>query len=251
MAAALMMMGMGMSSCSNNDEITEVEQAPEKVQLTLTASFDMGGETRAVWDADGVTPKFASNDKVGVYSDANPSVTPLEVVFDNGKAIITGMVVPSATYHLVFPYKYNTTYDSGTKKISGFDTFRSNSDMYPKYALHYAMTNGSETEVTFKPLCAILKGAGNVESTNQIGIKSSISSNPKITVDGEGGATVEAELQTNSDPFKKFVSLLTNTGNIITYRPVAPGEVELIKGDTNGQTKKATVVAGKIYTVAP
>ena len=122
MAAALMMMGMGMSSCSNDDVINEVEQAPKKVQLTLAASFDMGGETRADWD--GLKPKFVSGDKVGVYSDATSDVTALDVTIDgDGNATISGLVDPATEYHLVFPYQAGTTYNSGTKKITGFADF--------------------------------------------------------------------------------------------------------------------------------
>lgn len=254
LAAALMMMGMGMSSCSNDDVINEVEQAPKMVQLTLTASFDMGGETRAVWDADGVTPKFASGDKVGVYSDANPNVTQLTVAFDNGKAIITGMVEAATTYHLVFPYKSGTTYNSGTKKITGFDKFGYGQwGAYPPTALHYAMTTGSETEVTFKPLCAILKGATGVSNNaDKIYIKSAKSKTPVITVDGTGGASVDASVDEPTNPFVAAYMVTTTSAANVKYYAVAPGSVTLVKGTSGSNvTKQATVEAGKIYNVAP
>lgn len=253
MAAALMMMGM--SSCSNEDVITEVEQVPEKVQLTLTASFDMGGETRAVWDADGITPKFADGDKVGVYSDNSASVEPLDVTVDgDGIATLTGSVTPATTYHLVFPYKAGSTYDSGTKKISGFANLSFDQwGRYPKTALHYAMTNDTEANITFQPLCAMFKGAAGVSNdADKIYIKSAKLKAPVITVDGTGSATVDASVDEPSNPFSSNY-MLTSTGPTnIKYYAVAPGSVTLVKGTSSSNTTKtATVVAGKIYNVAP
>lgn len=252
MAAALMMMGMGMSSCSNEDVITEVEQAPEKVQLTLTASFDMGGETRAAWD--GVTPKFETGDQVGVYSDNSASVEPLDVTVDgDGIATLTGSVTPATTYHLVFPYRAGSTYNSGTKKISGFaDLYFKGFDYYPETALHYAMTNVIEGNVTFQPLCAIFKGATKVvDDANKIYIKSAKLNAPVITVDGTGSATVDASVDEPTNPFASRYMVSTNN-NYKRYYAVAPGSVTLVKGTSDSNvTRTETVEAGKIYNVAP
>lgn len=252
MAAALMMMGMG--SCSNEDVITEVEQAPEKVQLTLTASFDMGGETRATWDEDGITPKFATGDQVGVYSDNSATVEPLDVTVDgDGIATLTGSVTSATTYHLVFPYKAGSTYDSGTKKISGFDNlYWEGFDGYPTTALHYAMTNVIEGNVTFQPLCAIFKGATKVvDAADKIYIKSAKLNAPVITVDGTGSATVDASVDEPTNPFVSRYMVSTNN-NYKRHYAVAPGSVTLVKGTSSSNvTRTATVEAGKIYNVAP
>ena len=103
MTAALMM-GMSINSCSNDDVITEIEQSAQKVQLTFSVSFDMEGETRAVWD--GLKPKFVTGDMVGVYSENSATAEPLSVKVDVlGKATLSGTVTAATTYHLVFPYK--------------------------------------------------------------------------------------------------------------------------------------------------
>ena len=254
MAAALMMMGMGMSSCSNEDVITEVEQAPEKVQLTLTASFDMGGETRAAWDGDGKTPKFETGDKVGVYSDNSATVEQLDVTVDGDIATLTGSVTPATTYHLVFPYKAGSTYDSGTKKISGFDNlYYGQWGEYPKTALHYAMTNDTEANITFQPLCAIFKGAtAATAAEDKIYIKSAKLNAPVITVDGTGSATLDASVEAGTNPFlAKYQVSTTSAANVRCFA-VAPGSVTLVKGTSSSNvTKTETVVAGKIYNVAP
>lgn len=253
MAAALMMMGMGMSSCSNEDEITEVEKAPKKVQLTLTASFDMGGETRAAWDTDGITPKFENGDQVGVYSDNSDSGEYLTASVDgNGIATLTGTVTEASTYHLVYPYKSGSIYNSVTKEITGFANLSYKQwGGYPN-ALHYAMTDDTEANVTFIPLCAILKGLGTASTdADKIYIKSARTKSPVITVNGDGSATVAASVDEPTNPIIAMY-LVTNTNvNNVKYYAVAPGSVTLIKGSASGPTKTATVEAGKIYTVAP
>lgn len=251
MAAALMMMGMGMSSCSNEDVINEVEQAPKKVQLTLTASFDMGGETRATWDAEGITPKFATGDQVGVYSDNSASVEPLDVTVDgDGIATLTGSVTPATTYHLVFPYRAGSTYNSGTKTISGFARFAAtNWGNYPTTALHYAMASSSDASVSFIPLCAILKGEQISEASKKTSVSSAKLSSPVITVNGTGDATVDATVFSVASGNSSY--LINNTAGGTRYIPVAAGSVTLMYYNNTSKTKTESVVAGKIYTVTP
>lgn len=251
MAAALMMMGMGMSSCSNEDVINEVEQAPKKVQLTFIATFDMGGETRAAWKADGITPEFSTGDKVGVYSDANPDVVALDVTVDGaGNATISGLVEPATEYHLVFPYRAGSTYNSGTKTISGFAMFDSmNWGNYPPTALHYAMASSSDASVSFMPLCAILKGEQVSDFSKRTYVSSAKLSAPVITVDGTGGATVDATVYPVAPGNTSY--LINNIVGGTRYIPVAAGSVTLTNFEDNTKTKTASVVAGKIYTVTP
>lgn len=254
MAAALMMMGMGMSSCSNNDEITEVEQAPKKVQLTLTASFDMDGETRAVWGTDGLTPKFERYDQVGVYSDNSASVEHLMVttVDGAGNATLTGSVTAATEYHLVFPYQAGTTYDSSSKKITGFanfqkETYQSGYTRYPSTALHYFKVTSSTTTASFKPLCAILKISGE-NNPAPVYIASANITNPVIKIEGYGHATVEAEQKRFNDSESMDCLLHPGQGDIICF-PVAPGQVELKPGLTDHRSKSGAVRPGKIYNV--
>lgn len=261
MAAALMMMGMGMSSCSNNDEITEVEQAPKKVQLTLTASFDMGGESRAVWD--GLKPKFSFGEKVGVYSDNSASVEQLVVttVDGAGNATLTGSVTAATEYHLVFPYKAGTTYNSGTKQITGFAEFTKQTlyGIYPSTALHYVKVTGSATEATFKPLCAILRTAYDEakEMMEQVKVFVRVANvtSPEINITNEG-ATVTAGTKTFNLPADNMMefNMSPNENDRIICWPVAPGTVTLTKDvstDLSGpfRVKTGTVYPGKIYNI--
>lgn len=255
MAAALMMMGMGMSSCSNNDEITEVEQAPKKVQLTLTASFDMGGESRAVWD--GLKPKFVTGDKVGVYSDNHDTAEPLDVTVDgDGNATLTGSVTAATEYHLVFPYKEGTTYNKSAspKTITGFDNFAIQkyindpyaAPTYPSTALHYVKVTSLSTTASFKPLCAILKCSCPDEDPEdkQAYIRLALITSPVINITNDGAEVVAT--QKNCEGQNDYT--LSNGGNT-TYFPVAPGSVTLASEKSGGKTKTGNVVAGKIYNI--
>lgn len=265
MAAALMMMGMGMSSCSNDDVINEVEQAPKKVQLTLAASFDMGGETRADWD--GLKPKFVTGDKVGVYSDATSDVTALDVTIDgDGNATISGLVDPATEYHLVFPYQAGTTYNSGTKQITGFADFTKQiyygysweTNTYPSTALHYVKVTGSATEATFKPLCAILRTAYDEAKGRrdqvEVYVRVANVTSPVINITNEG-ATVTATAKTFNHPDVNMTqfSMSPREDETICW-PVAPGTVKLTQDylddlDAPFGVKTGTVSPGKIYNI--
>lgn len=249
MAAALMMMGMGMSSCSNDDVINEVEQAPKKVQLTLTASFDMGGETRAVWD--GLKPKFQVGDKVGVYSDNQSTAQYLTVQsVDASGATLTGEVTEATEYHLVFPYKENTTYNKSAspKKITGFADFALQQNAYPSTALHYAKLTSLSNKASFKPLCAILKCSVELEEMDKMAyIRSAQILSPVINITNDG-AEVGADIKDVTDADDQFAYWLSSEGNTM-YFPVAPGSVTLSDSYTGGMTKTATVAVGKIYNI--
>lgn len=248
MAAALMMMGMGMSSCSNDDEITEVEQAPKKVQLTLTASFDMGGETRAVWD--NLTPKFQNNDKVGVYSDNSGTVEYLTASVDgDGNATLTGEVTAATEYHLVFPYKEGTTYNKSAspKTITGFADFALQENAYPSTALHYAKLTNLSTTASFKPLCAILKCSCPTEEdfeNKRAYIRLAQITSPVINITNDGAEVVATQKNCNEQNGYKL-----NCLEATSYFPVAPGSVTLASEWSNGDTKTATVDVGKIYNI--
>ena len=250
MAAALMMMGMGMSSCSNDDVINEVEQTPKKVQLTLTASFDMGGETRAVWDTDGTTPKFSVGDKVGVYSDNQSTAQYLTVQsVDASGATLTGEVTEATEYHLVFPYKESTSYNKSAspKTITGFADFALQQNAYPSTALHYAKLSSLSTKASFKPLCAILKCSRTTDFEDMLKsayIRSAQILSPVINITNDGAAVVA----TIKDCERQNGYQLNNSGNT-TYFPVAPGSVTLSSDWSGGMTKTATVAVGKIYNI--
>lgn len=258
MAAALMMMGMGMSSCSNDDVINEVEQAPKKVQLTLTASFDMGGETRAVWD--GLKPKFEVGDQVGVYSDNQSTAQCLTVQsVDASGATLTGEVTEATEYHLVFPYKEGTIYNKSAspKTITNFDNFAkqkyysSGTPTYPSTALHYVKVTSLSTTASFKPLCAILKSAWDNGKDRDKQTKAYIGSakitSPVIKITNEG-VTVDATVKEFINTEQTACNLQPSEREIICF-PVAPGTVTLKKVLWEPRSRSADVVAGKIYNV--
>jgi len=246
-AAAMMMMGIGVSSCSNeNDAIDSVEQNTKK-QMTFTVSFATDADSRAVWNNR--TPKFEVNDQIGLYSVSNTTAVPFEVtaVDAAGNATITGTANMASEYHLVFPYKSNTTYSSETDQITGFDDFNYTSgsqNIYPTKALHYAKATDGATSVTFKNLCAILYvGGPNANIEPDYGdcfyIKTVNRKNPVIHTTGEGCPKVTATADVEND-----VQLDGET-KCYYYFPVAPGDASFKR--SNGNVKNISVSAGKIY----
>lgn len=247
MAATLMMMGIGMSSCSNeNDAIDNIEQNTKK-QLTFTVSFTNDAATRAVWETS-KKPKFVVGDKIGVYSANNLTAVEFTVteVDASGNATISGTANVASEYHLVFPFKAGTTYNTSTGDISGFDDFgvTSNNDRnslgtYPTKALHYAKATGGATSVTFQNLCAILKVSYPNFGTMDAFIVDTVNGkNPVIHTTGEGSPKVTA---TENNP---YTLLLSEAG--VHYYPVAPGNVTVVIYYTS-EAKTFPVVAGKVY----
>lgn len=239
-AAALMMMGMGMSSCSNdNDAIDNIEQNTKK-QLTFTVSFTDDAQTRAVWETT-KKPKFEVGDKIGLYSANDLTAVEFEVaaVDASGNATISGTANTASEYHLVFPYKANSTYNTENGQISGFDNFTqewpdNGVTKYPATALHYAKATGSAASVVFQNLCAILKVKKNGEMMT---IRQACYKNPIIYTTGDGSPKVTATSARGS--------MVLSGQNGDMYLPVAPGSVTV--SWMSEQT--ITVVAGKVYTL--
>ena len=257
MAAVLIMIGMDVSSCSNENDIKDVETSSKKIQLTLTASFEAvdGGSSRAVWDTS-VKPKFQVGDKIGVYSTNQTTAEPITVtaVDNTGNATLNGTVTAASEYHLVFPYKAGTTYDTSTGDISGFDDFNvttSTNDgsfgTYPTTALHYAKTT-SGNSIFFYNLCAILKvcnpNTDYYNNNDDFLITFAYVGNPIIHTTGT--AYVTATYKSLDVYLRAHDDDENSTTTYYHYYPVAPGNVTIVSTISN-ERKTATTVANKIY----
>ncbi len=191
LAAFLMMMGLGLSICSNDDDNQGIEKPAKMVKMTFTASFATNPATRVTWD--GPKPKFTKGDKIGVYSSENTNVQELEVISVDdisGSAVISGFATPASEYHFVFPYKASTTYNTENGEISGFSDFAVVDNEYSTTALHYAKVASGNTSVAFQNLCAIEKLQCSVEEEiHENYIEASIL-NPVICTKGVGSPKV-------------------------------------------------------------
>ncbi len=171
LAAALTVMGCGMSSCSNNaeDVIEQNEQAPEVTKLVFTVA--QGAETRATWGGtNGRTPMFEEGEKVSLFSEYNDNVE-LTAHVSGGTVTLEGTGVADTDLYFVHPYcatahmadgKITSTEDAEPYYIE-YDIYKLNLstigvDTYPANALSLAKsTDGGASAISFKGLMAILK----------------------------------------------------------------------------------------------
>lgn len=173
LAAALTVMGCGMTSCSNDaeDVIEQNEQGQKVTKLVFTVAQE--AQTRAEWGGtNGRTPMFENNDKVSLFSAHNDNVE-LTAHVSGGTVTLEGEGTSGDTeMYFVYPYcatakmtdgKITSTdnaapyyidgEDGGTVKIGTIGV-----NKYPANALSLAKSNdGGASAITFKGLMAILK----------------------------------------------------------------------------------------------
>ena len=204
LAAALTVMGCGMTSCSNNaeDVIEQNEPAPKVTKLVFTVAKD--AQTRASWD--GYTPVFDDCDEVSLFSENNNNVK-LTAHVDGSTVTLEGEGNSGDTdLFFVYPYDANATMSAGMITSSGdaapapyyydgddsevdFGTIGIGVGKYPANALSLAKSDdGGISPITFKGLMAILKYTPSATKTGYIGIPGcddhdSFAPYGKITID--------------------------------------------------------------------
>lgn len=184
LAAALTVMGCGMTSCSNNaeDVIEQNEQAPKVTKLVFTVAKD--AQTRASWD--GYTPVFDNGDEVSLFSENNNNVKLTAHVDGSTVTLVGEGNSGDANLYFVYPYDANATMSAG--KITSTDTDSPynyllngygimsreiGANKYPANALSLAKsTDGGATALSFKGLMAILKFTPLSDRTGSIRVGS-------------------------------------------------------------------------------
>lgn len=165
-AAALIAMGCGMSSCSNEAEVTEkTEQAPKLTKLVFTVAQD--AQTRASWD--GKTPVFDDGDEVSLFSENNDNVKLTAYVDGAGNVTLEGEGTSGDTdLYFVYPY-YEERVSFFEGEINGDDVEYSSPynfeneiypsvNKYPSKALSLAKsTDGGANAIRFQGLTTIIK----------------------------------------------------------------------------------------------
>ena len=172
LAAALTVMGCGMTSCSNDAEdiIEQNEQAPKVTKLVFTVAND--AETRATWGGtNGRTPMFEEGETVSLFSDNNDNVK-LTAHVSGYVVTLEGEGVADDNLYFVYPYyEYAQMNDGKISTDHYWNPYYINGDSecivenstigvnkYPANALSLAKsTDGGKTYITFKGLMAILK----------------------------------------------------------------------------------------------
>lgn len=182
LAAALTVMGCGMTSCSNDaeDVIEQNEQTPKVTKLVFTVSQD--AETRALWS--GNTPVFDDGDEVSLFSTNNDNVK-LTASVSGGTVTLTGEGTADTELYFVYPYADDVHMDMGTKKITSTTAPAYNigkvsfyyacstigENKYPENALSFAKsTDGGSSALSFKGLMAIIKYTTSTETDRHVEI---------------------------------------------------------------------------------
>lgn len=173
LAAALTVMGCGMTSCSNDaeDVIEQNEQAQKVTKLVFTVAQE--AQTRAEWGGtNGRTPMFENSDKVSLFSAHNDNVE-LTAHVSGGTVTLEGEGTSGDTeLYFVYPYcatakmtdgKITSTDNAAPYYINGESEYHVTIgtigvNKYPANALSLAKSNnGGASAITFKGLMAILK----------------------------------------------------------------------------------------------
>lgn len=174
LAAALIAMGCGISSCSNEAELTkQTEQTPKLTKLTFTVAQD--AQTRVAWGgANNRTPMFETGDKVSLFSEHNTNVMLTASVDAVGNVTLSGEGISGDdNLYFVYPYDANARYyssdpgmiygnasseDSSPYNYDGSNMLNPGIDEYPSNAFSLATsTDGGESAITFKGLTTIIK----------------------------------------------------------------------------------------------
>ena len=154
---------LALSSCSNDDnDIQEAKNAPR--QMTFTAGYNEGGETRATLNGDTKKVTFDANDEISILSAKNTN-TQFTTSEGGASATFSGTATDDSKFYAVYPYTAGLTLSGDV--ISGVvipsdqwndkwgNDINKESSWDPKAPIAYATTTGASLQ--FHNLCAILK----------------------------------------------------------------------------------------------
>ena len=254
---------LALSSCSNDDEPI-AQNAPR--QMTFTAGYNEGAQTRASLDGSTKKVSFDANDKISILSAKNTN-TQFTTSAGGASATFSGTATDDSKFYAVYPYTAGLTLSGDV--ISGIviptNQWNSNwgnggaySGWDPKAPIAYATTTGSS--LTFHNACAILKvtitGYGmwaifTISANEPLAGTFSLDTSTGTLTPTSGSTTVAV-----GTDFSYTNCFETQGGNKTAYIAIAPGTytnftlyLENEDGGHNSKTKSGSVTfeAGKIY----
>ena len=153
---------LALSSCSNDDnDIQDVQNAPR--QMTFTAGYNEGAQTRATMDFSTKKVSFDANDEISILSAKNTN-TKFTTASGGASATFSGTATDDSKFYAVYPYTAGLTLsgDVITGVVIPSDQWNAlwadydeTSSWDPKAPIAYATTEGASLQ--FHNLCAILK----------------------------------------------------------------------------------------------
>lgn len=257
---------LALSSCSNDDnDIQDVQNAPR--QMTFTAGYNEGGETRATLNGSTKKVSFDANDEISILSAKNTN-TKFTTSAGGASATFSGTATADSKFYAVYPYTDGLTlsgdvisgvviptsqWNSGWKSTSNY------SGWYPKAPIAYATTTGSS--LTFHNACAILKvtfpkadmfGCFTISANEPLAGTFSLDTSTGTLTPTSGSTTV-----TVGDPSDIYSGICTDKNGKTVYVAIAPGTYtgfnlhiyteDLDEGKPITKSGSVTFKAGKIY----
>ena len=256
---------LALSSCSNDDnDIQDVQNAPR--QMTFTAGYNEGGETRATLNGSTKKVSFDANDEISILSAKNTN-TKFTTSAGGASADFTGTATDDSKFYAVYPYTAGLTLSGDV--ISGIviptSQWKSNwnsvsnySGWDPKAPIAYATTTGSS--LTFHNACAILKvtfpkaneyGRFTISANEPLAGTFSLDTSTGTLTPTSGSTTV-----TVGNPSDIYSGICTDGNGKTVYVAIAPGtytgfnlHIYNEDFDEKSKTKSTSVTfeAGKIY----
>jgi hypothetical protein len=257
---------LALSSCSNDDnDIQDVQNAPR--QMTFTAGYNEGAQTRASLDGSTKKVSFDANDEISILSAKNTN-TKFTTSAGGASADFTGTATDDSKFYAVYPYTAGLTLSgdviSGiviptSQWNSGWNSGSDFSGWDPKAPIAYATTEGSS--LTFHNACAILKvtfpdascimGRFTISANEPLAGTFSLDTSTGTLTPTSGSTTV-----TVGDPVLFTYNGIYTDCSRTVYVAIAPGTYtgfnlhiynELSEQKSKTKSTSVTFEAGKIY----
>ena len=253
---------LALSSCSNDEnDFQDAKNAPR--QMTFTAGYNEGGETRTTLSGKSVS--FDANDEISILSAKNTN-TKFTTSAGGASATFSGTATDDSKFYAVYPYTTGLTLSgdviSGIKipstQYNGQWYGVNNSAWDPNAPVAYATTTGSSLQ--FRNLCAILKikvvGSSDYGYAGKITISADQALAGTFSLDTSTGTLTATEGSTTVDTGDTWdAGHWVYFENNYCYFAIAPGTYSNFKvhtdiwGDPKEDKTKASVTfeKGKIY----
>ena len=242
---------LALSSCSSDDNEQTPQNAPR--QMTFTAGFGDGTQTRTTLNTADKSVSFDANDAISIFSENNTNVQ-FTTTEGGATAEFTGTAVAGdATYYAVYPYNDSYSFNDGIVSgvTIGFSQpmYSSAGEAWSKSSvISYATTIDSELQ--FHNACALLKIANNTDWATDIHISADQPLAGAFDLDTSTGALTVLygeTLVTTTIPDNATVYLAIAPGNYTNFTAAKSTMME-DDGEWYSKTKASvTFQAGKIY----
>ena len=243
---------LALSSCSNDDnDVQNTQNAPR--QMTFTAGFGDGAQTRASLNGSTKEVSFDAGDEISILS-ANNTNTEFTTTAGGASATFTGTATAGdPTYYAVYPYTDDLTLSGTTISGVTIPTFQVNAvnstcGWDPAAPIAYATTTG--TSLQFHNACALLKINNDGGNAMDITVSCDEALTGTFSLDTSNGTLSEGSVTYS------FASAGSVPSGTTIYIAIAPGTKNYFTvnwlGESDYKTKdkmSVTFEAGKIYNL--